>query len=75
MPNYKELGAKLREMAHSYKYEEDPDLDDFNYVFDISQAELELLDPVDPGAYPRSLLRFHPLTPSLFSTFIRPGWR
>lgn len=47
-PNYKELGAKLREMAHSYKYQEDPVLDDFDYVFDISQAELELLNPVDP---------------------------
>lgn len=49
MPNYKELGAKLREMACSYKYEEDPVLDDFDYVFDLSPAELELLNPVDPG--------------------------
>ena len=49
MPNYKVLGAKLREMAHSYKYEDDPVLDDFDYVFDISDAELELLNPLDPG--------------------------
>ena len=49
MPDYKALGAKLREMAHSYKYEDDPVLDDFDYVFDISPLELELLRPVDPG--------------------------
>ncbi|KAF9650952.1 hypothetical protein BDM02DRAFT_3184894 [Thelephora ganbajun] len=48
MPDYKVLGVKLREMAHSYKYEDDPVLDDFDYVFDISQAELELLNPLDP---------------------------
>ncbi|KAF9783692.1 hypothetical protein BJ322DRAFT_873988 [Thelephora terrestris] len=47
MPNYKVLGTKLREMARSYKYEEDPVLDDFDYVFDISPAELELLNPID----------------------------
>jgi len=49
MPDYKVLGAKLREMAHSYKYEDDPVLDDFDYVFDVSQTELELLKPVDLG--------------------------
>lgn len=49
MPDYKVLGAKLREMAHSYKYEDDPVLDDFDYVFDISQTELELLKPLDLG--------------------------
>jgi len=48
MPNYKALGAKLREMAHSYKYEDDPVLEDFDYVFDVSQTELELLNPVNP---------------------------
>jgi len=41
------LGVKLREMAHPYKYEDDPVLDGFDYVFDISGAELELLNPVD----------------------------
>lgn len=49
IPDYKVLGVKLREMAHSYKYEDDPVLDDFDYVFDISQAELELLNPIDPA--------------------------
>jgi len=49
MPDYKALGEKLREMAHSYKYEDDPVLDDFDYVFDISQTELELLNPIDSG--------------------------
>ena len=49
MPDYKVLGAKLREMAHSYKYEDDPVLDDFDYVFDVSEVELELLNPIDSG--------------------------
>ena len=52
LPDYKVLGAKLREMAHSYKYDDDPVPDDFDYVFDVSQAELELLNPIDPGVWP-----------------------
>jgi hypothetical protein len=67
MPNYKALGAKLREMAHSYKYEDDPVLNDFDYVFDLSQAELELLNPVDPGAWLRPPPRLRTPTLSLLS--------
>ena len=70
MPNYKALGAKLREMAHSYKFEDDPVLSDFDYVFDVSQAELELLNPIDPGTRPFLLSRMHPLIQNSFSTIV-----
>lgn len=70
MPDYKELGAKLREMAHSYKYEDDPVLDDFDYVFDISQAELELLKPLGPGMEPLPLPHLHTFTPGSLSVLI-----
>jgi hypothetical protein len=70
MPDYKVLGAKLREMAHSYKYEEDPILDDFDYVFDVSQVELELLNPVDPGAQIRLPSRFAHLPLSSLSALV-----
>ena len=73
MPNYKVLGAKLREMAHSYKYEDDPVLDDFDYVFDVSQAELELLNPVDSGMQPHPLPYLHAFTLSPLSTLIQGG--
>ena len=71
MPDYKVLGAKLRKMAHSYKYDDDPVVDDFDYVFDISQTELELLNPIDPGMYPHPLSRPHTFTLSLLSIRIR----
>lgn len=67
MPDYKLLGEKLREMAHSYKYEEDPVLDDFDYVFDVSQTELELLNPGTQPSFPPRLHRF---TPNFLSTLI-----
>jgi hypothetical protein len=70
MPDYKVLGAKLREMAHSYKYQEDPVLDVFDYVFDVSQAELELINPVDPGAQSHLASYLRPFTPSFLSTLI-----
>ena len=71
MPDYKVLGAKLREMAHSYKYDDDPVPDAFDYVFDISQAEIELLNPIDPGMYTHPLSCPHTFTLSLLSDHIR----